>query len=221
MDNDKLTPEPTIDDLVANFNKFINDPNSAEVVEKILAGERARSNTISLTEFKRYERLFQLDGIDALGPEQYKELMTEYYRNVSIYDPVNIVDGNKVIMTLPPIFNRYSMISHGGAVGQDINQAFINACLSDDPMVKERLTKYANYYAQMINITNDSEQQSANAEQAQKQADRAMAVVNSSKQATKSNNEIEDIPSSNFKDSEIVSLSDNTTQEDDEEYEPL
>ena len=216
----ELKPE----DLSYDFDKIVSSPNGVELVNKILAGERRRMNTMTLAEFRKYEKLFQYDGQDILGPNQFKNLAIEYFHTICIYDPVTVMDGTTVAMVLPPIFNRYNPIGNAGQTGTDINQAFINACNSDDPMARARLEKYTEFYKRMISVVNSEELRQANEEKAHEQAKTVMDTVTPKRKETRASGEIEDIGSSNFKDSEVVSLFDNNSkskQEDEDEFEPL
>ena len=212
------------EDLSYDFDKVISSPDSVKLINNILAGERKKMNTMTLAEFKKYENLFQYDGKDILGEQQFKALATEYFHAISIYDPVTVVDGNEVVMVLPPIFNRYNPIGMAGPTGADINQAFINACNSDDPMARARLEKYTEFYKRMIAIVNDESVRQRKEEQAHEQASKVMEIANRKQEGQKQSSEIEDIKQSNFKDAEIVSLFDNnkaSKKEDDDEFEPL
>lgn len=212
------------DDISNDFDKLIDSPNSLEIINNILAGERRRMNTMSMAEFRRYEPLFQYNGIDTIGEAQFKDLATEYFHNISVYDPVTVMDGNTVAFVLPPIFNRFNQIGMAGPTGTDINQAFINACMSDDPMVQQRLNKYADFYKRMIHVVNDDRVIDKKREEAALQADDAMKASQTKQIDAKQSSEVEDISVSNFKDAEVESLSDNNSKnqnEDSDEFEPL
>lgn len=212
------------DDISNDFDRIIDSPNALEIINNLLEGERRRMNTMSMSEFKRYEPLFQYDGMQIVGEAQFKDLATEYFHSISLYDPVTVMDGNNVVMVLPPIFNRFNQIGMAGPAGTDINQAFINACMSDDPMVQQRLNKYADFYKRMIHVVNDERDIIKKKEQAALQADDAMKAVANKQTDVKQSGEVEDISTSNFKDAEIESLSDNKSKplnEDNDEFEPL
>lgn len=212
------------DDISNDFDRIIDSPNALDIINNLLEGERRRMNTMSMAEFKRYEPLFQYNGMQIVGEAQFKDLATEYFHSISLYDPVTVMDGNTVAMVLPPIFNRFNQIGMAGPAGTDINQAFINACMSDDPMVQQRLNKYADFYKRMIHVVNDEREIVKKKEQAALQADDAMKAVAHKQTDVKQSGEVEDISTSNFKDAEIESLSDNKSKplnEDNDEFEPL
>jgi len=212
------------DDISNDFDRIIDSPNALDIINNLLEGERRRMNTMSMAEFKRYEPLFQYNGMQIVGEAQFKDLATEYFHSISLYDPVTVMDGNTVAMVLPPIFNRFNQIGMAGPAGTDINQAFINACMSDDPMVQQRLNKYADFYKRMIHVVNDEREIVKKKEQAALQADDAMKAIANKQTDVKQSGEVEDISTSNFKDAEIESLSDNKSKplnEDNDEFEPL
>ena len=216
--------ELTQEDLSYDFDRLIDSPDAIDLVNNILQGERKRMNTMTLAEFSQYERLFQYDGQNILGEQAFKDLATQYFRSISIYDPVVVVDGNQVVMELPPIFHRFNPIGTAGQTGADINQAFINACQADDPMAMHRLNKYTEFYKRMISIVNDEQIHQEVKEKAQEQANTVIESLNQHHENVKHGYEIEDIGQSNFKSAEIESLSDNTRKsgnEGNDEFEPL
>lgn len=212
-------------EISADFDRLVNSPDGAKVMAKFLAEERAKMNTMTLAEFRQYEPLFQLDGMTSIGVEPYKDLATKYYHTISIYDPLRIVDGSTVVMTLPPIFDRFNPIMSAGKTGVDINQAFINACMSDDPMIVKKMGQYAQFYKQMIDVTNDSKKHQAKEKEAGIQKDEALNSMKTMRIKHQESVEIEDITPSNFKDTGIESLSEtcNNSLLDGEEdgFEPL
>lgn len=211
-------------DLSNDFDKLVDSPEGADIINRIFEGERARTNTMSLAEFKQYEALFQYNGMDLIGEAQFKDLAERYFGAISIYDPVKVMDGTTTVMILPPIFHRFNQIGMAGPTGTDINQAFINACMSDDPMVQNRLNKYAEFYKRMISIVNSDETHEEKKREAEQQAIAAMKAAASKKYESKNSSEIEDIPVSNFKDAEVESLFDSnatSTPGDEDEFEPL
>ena len=212
------------EDLSYNFDELINSPDAANMINSILEGERKKMNTMSLSEFSQYERLFQYNGMEILGEQQFKALATQYFHTISVYDPVTVMDGDQVAFVLPPIFNRFTPIGCAGQTGADINQAFINACNSDDPMVRLKLQKYTEFYKRMISIVNDEDVRQKNEEAAHKQAEKALSTINQQVVEEKKSGEIEDIKQSNLKDSEVESLSDGnykSKNEGNDEFEPL
>ena len=69
--------ELTQEDLSYDFDRLIDSPDAVNLINNILQGERKRMNTMTLAEFKQYERLFQYDGQDILGEQAFKDLATQ------------------------------------------------------------------------------------------------------------------------------------------------
>ena len=214
--------ELQMSDISPDFDKIAlsTDP---ELIGRLLDGERLKKNIMSTTEFSKYAVLFQNNGVDTLGEREYRELMNEYVSKISIYDPVTIMEGDKVAIVLPPIFKSFNVLNMAGSVGADINQAFINACNADDPMSQMRMDKYADYYKKVVSIANPDDEQNKAIAEAMEITNKAMEAVQNQQEKKKTEEEIRDLDRSHFKDSEVVSLSDETRNNDngDDEFEPL
>ena len=90
-------------DSFINFSKVIeNDKEELARLDNMLNSAVRARNTISTMEFKKFEPIFKLSGRDILGNEDYDELCREYFKRVSPYHPVYIVDNEgTVVLTLP------------------------------------------------------------------------------------------------------------------------
>lgn len=221
--SEQALPYVTDQELDYNFDKLVDTPEGMAAVNRILKAERTKMNTMSLVEFHKYEPLFRYSGMDEIGVAQFRELATEYYHRISIYDPVTVIDMDqrKVAFILPPIFNRYNPIGLAGRLGNDINQAFINVSLNDDPMSMKKLDQYAEYYKRLIHIVNDSDEQQKKIETANRQKEEALqAIAERNRHNSQNTPEIRQLDNANFKDGEIITLSDDN-EEDNDGYQVL
>lgn len=102
----------------------ITRPNSPESRRKEFASMAAKlreievaRNRIQFSEFQKFIPLYQETPTEEFGLpgserwEDRKELSMEFYRRISPYEPIEIMSGDKILMTLPPIFNRVSELA--------------------------------------------------------------------------------------------------------------
>jgi len=145
-------------DSFINFGKLLeNDPEELSRLNRVLDASIATRNTITLSEFKRYELIFKLDGRDILGNDNYDSLCREYFRRVTPYHPVYIVNNDdEVVLTLPAVFNSVSCVSDVGEAGCNAIVAFTNANEATDEFNIKKKT-YTEYLSRIFDAAQDPE----------------------------------------------------------------
>lgn len=170
-------------DSFINFSKVLeNDKEELARLDDMLNTAIRERNTISTMEFKKFEPIFKLSGRDILGNEDYDELCREYFKRVSPYHPVYIVDNEgTVVLTLPAIFNSVACVSDAGPAGCNAIDAFTNANEAADEFNVKKKT-YTGYLSQIFDAVQDPETLQRRREEAAKHVEdfKALASNNTS-----------------------------------------
>lgn len=201
-------------DTLEQFDQLLEDPDGYNKVQQVLHNARLMNNVITVSEFDRYIPLFKWDGKDQMSPEEYKALSVEYANRICRFDPVYIVDdNNNVVMTLPPVFNRTNPINVTGEAGQNVAQAFVNACNLPDEIGSGKQEKYASLYMQVFSAAQNTAEHEHHQKVAAEMAEEALKVShgktlpNNQQQPKKEVAEIEEIESLDLKDSKKTTSS--------------
>lgn len=192
-------------DTLEQFDQLLEDPDGYDKVKSVLLQARQHNNVMSVAEFERYIPLFRWDGKDQMSLQEYKALSVEYANRICRFDPVYIVDeSNTVLMVLPPVFNRTNPINVTGEVGQNIAQAFVNACQLPDEIASGKREKYAQLYMQVFGAAQNTAEHEHHQKVAAEMAEEALRVSHGqvAKQKAIQDSEIEEIEPLDLKDSE-------------------
>lgn len=104
------------------IRKHQNDSKMFEMYDSILEAATKRKNIISLSEFKKYEPIYQKANIDVTSPdgqrklEELQSLSNEFYNRVDPYNEITIVDDynpEKVLVVLPKIYTSFNTLKQG------------------------------------------------------------------------------------------------------------
>lgn len=93
-------------------------------------------NTLPHYEFAKYLPLFQTEGVDKVGEDEYRDLCHEWCDRVSLYEKVDIIDPsyegeNKVIFSLPAMYSRLNTINHAGEGMERVADYFADTLIRD------------------------------------------------------------------------------------------
>lgn len=104
------------------IRKHQNDSKMFEMYDSILEAATKRKNIIPLSEFKKYEPIYQKANIDVTSPdgqrklEELQSLSNEFYNRVDPYNEITIVDDynpEKVLVVLPKIYTSFNTLKQG------------------------------------------------------------------------------------------------------------
>ena len=181
-------------------------PDDEELIHKLLAQGRQERNTMTEREFREYIPIFKLDGLERVGESRFETLFKSWYNRVSVYDPVIIVsdtDPNKVVMTLPPIFNRVKTVN-GIPQAADIVNAFTNANQIEDEFDTKK-APWTNLFIKAFQYAQDQQQLQANKKRSDKLA---ASVISKTTKPTPSNTEVELIEEQKIEDKDSTDMFD-------------
>lgn len=104
------------------IKKHNADNKLFEMYDSILEAATKRKNIIPLSEFKKYEPIYQKSNIDITSPdgqrriEELQMLSNEFYNRVDPYNEITIVDDNNpenVLAVLPKIYTSFNTLKQG------------------------------------------------------------------------------------------------------------
>jgi len=143
-----VNPNLDQEDLQCDFDALVENPDTEYTKEQwqrvldIVQRATTTKNTITLEEFEEFRPLFLHDARKNLGAREYDSLCCKWRARVSVFHPVKIVDNTrtKLIVELPPIFNRQNSVNAIGDIGPRL-VAGLNASLTtlvDDFDIKKK-----------------------------------------------------------------------------------
>ena len=97
-----------------------------------------QNNTMAYNDFMEYHSLFLIDGVEMVGEDQYKHLSEKWLNNVDPYEKVQVIDDGKVVITLPPMFNRASEINKFTDKADEVMNMVQNAFRKNNPLTLDK-----------------------------------------------------------------------------------
>jgi hypothetical protein len=99
----------------------------------------AERNTIELLEFEKFLPLFSRDSnIDASEDPAIASLGIDYKERFDLYSPINVVDGESLLLVLPPMYTRVNQLSDGTDQASKVVQIFSNMIQHDNPLKSDK-----------------------------------------------------------------------------------